>query len=343
MKSSAAVRDFNLGWDGGLGTVESEKKENRNVTRILAYPSLTKEVDKFKAGTYPQEYRWAGIDNRYYLLAFMPEQGHFDHIIADKSKTSPGVVKLATDPFFLSPGEAKVFELGIYAGPKGYTQLKKWGLGLENAVDFGYFGFLGKWALKAMNSLYSVTGNYGWAIILLTCFLQVIVFPLSMKSYQSTSAMKKLQPKIQELQKRHKDNPKQLNQEMLNLYKDAKTNPFGGCLPMVMQIPIFWAFFTMLRNSYELRGVPWVFWIKDLSKYDPYYVLPVIMGGGMFVQQRISGSSADPTQAQMMMFMPIIFTFMFLKFPSGLVLYWLTNSLLSITSQYWFSKKYAGS
>ena len=162
-----------------------------------------------------------------------------------------------------------------------------------------------------------------------------------MKSYRSTAAMKKLQPKIQELQKRYKEDAKRLNQEMLSLYKESKTNPFGGCLPMILQIPVFWAFFTMLRNSYELRGTPWIFWIKDLSQHDPYYILPVVMGGGMFLQQKLSGSVGDPTQAKVMMFMPIIFTAMFLNFPSGLVLYWLTNSILSISIQYWCTKKYA--
>ena len=157
---------------------------------------------------------------------------------------------------------------------------------------------------------------------------------------QSTQAMKKIQPKIQELQKRYKDDSKRLNQELLGLYKGAKTNPFGGCIPMVLQIPVFWAFFTMLRNAYELKGAPWIFWITDLSQKDPSYVLPVVMGGGMFLQQKISGTTgADPAQAKMMAFMPIIFTFMFLKFPSGLVLYWLTNSAFSILTQTIYNRR----
>ncbi|OGR53720.1 MAG: hypothetical protein A2034_03405 [Elusimicrobia bacterium GWA2_38_7] len=340
-KNPIVLENFKLGWQGGLGTTKSELKENQSVTRLLAYPSPTKEVIKFKSGKENADFTWAGIDNRYYLFAFLPKQGQLDHILTEKSKTNSGEVFLATDRLEISSGESKTYAFKLYGGPKGYTHLKELGLGLEHAVDFGYFGFLGKWALKVLNALKKTTGNYGWAIILLTCALQLLLFPLSMKSYRSTAAMKKLQPKIQELQKRYKEDAKRLNQEMLSLYKESKTNPFGGCLPMILQIPVFWAFFTMLRNSYELRGTPWIFWIKDLSQHDPYYILPVVMGGGMFLQQKLSGSVGDPTQAKVMMFMPIIFTAMFLNFPSGLVLYWLTNSILSISIQYWCTKKYA--
>lgn len=342
-KKPIAAESLQLGMGGGLGTIESEKKENVRVSRVLAYPSPTKEVAKLETGQYKAEYQWVGVDNRYYLFALLPNRGQFDHVYVEKTKANPGEVKLATPGLALVPGESKSADLKVYGGPKGYTQLKRWKLGLEHSVDFGYFGFLGKWALKAMYALHRLTGNYGWAIVILTLLLQVIVFPLSMKSYKSMAGMKKIQPKIQELQKRYKDDPKRLNQEMLTLYRESGTNPFGGCLPMIMQLPIFWAFFTMLRNSYELHGAPWIFWVHDLSQRDPYYILPVVMGGGMFLQQRISGTAgtADPAQAKMMSFMPLIFTFMFLKFPSGLVLYWLTNSLISMGTQYWFSKKYA--
>ncbi|OGR82321.1 MAG: hypothetical protein A2636_01310 [Elusimicrobia bacterium RIFCSPHIGHO2_01_FULL_64_10] len=340
-RSRARLDGFSVGWTGGLGTVQSEQKENDSVTRVLAYPSPKGEVVKFKTGRHPMEYRWAGMDNRYYLFAMLPRPGTFGFLSAEKSKTHPGEIRLETEPIDMEPGETRRFEMDFYVGPKGYARLKSRGLGLEHAVDFGFFGFLGKWALKALNRLNHVTGNYGWAIILLTCGMQVLVLPLSLKSYKATAAMKKLQPKIQDLQKRHKDDSKRMNQEMMDLYRQAGTNPFGGCLPMILQIPIFWAFFTMLRNSYELHGSPWILWIHDLSRHDPYYVLPVVMGGGMFLQQKISGAVGDPNQAKIMMFMPVVFTFMFLKFPSGLVLYWLTNSVLSIASQYWYTKKNA--
>lgn len=339
-KSPVAIEGIKLFWGPGLGTIESEEKENAKVTRVIAYPSPTKQAEKFKDGGYPfNNYKWAAVDNRYYLMAMMPVQGRWDHIHVTKSKEIPGIATLVSPALEFAPGELKTYEVDLYGGPKGYNSLKKMGLSLEHAVDFGVFGFLGKWALRALNYLKKITGNYGWAIILLTIFLQMLVLPLTIKSYQSTSAMKKLQPKIQELQKRYKDDSMRMNQEMMKLYKDSGTNPFGGCLPMVLQIPVFWAFFTMLRNSYELLGAPWLGWIHDLSLKDPFYVLPLVMGGGMFLQQKLTGPMGDPTQAKMMMFMPIIFTFMFLNFPSGLVLYWLTNSLVGITVQFILSRR----
>ncbi len=335
----AQISGFELGWKNGLGTVTSEKKENERVTRLLAYPSPTKEVVKFKTGEERAQYQWYGVDNRYYLVAIFPKEGEFYSVKTEKSKLDPGSLSLVVNNFSLLPKENKIFRATLYGGPKGYTHLKNLNLSLENAVDFGYFGFLGKGALKALETLKRWFGNYGWAIIALTCFLQMVLLPLTLKSYQSTRAMKKLQPKIQDLQKKYKDDSTRLNQELLQLYKSAKTNPFGGCIPMVLQIPVFWAFFTMLRNAYELKGAPWIFWIKDLSQQDPIYALPIIMGGGMFLQQKLSGSVGDPSQAKVMAFMPLIFTFMFLRFPSGLVLYWLTNSTFSILAQYLYNKK----
>ena len=329
-----SVPEFGLGWSNGVGTVPAERKENKGLIRLLAYPSPKKEVEKLDSGERAMDYSWVGVDNRYYLLALLPQKGDFSKLVTEKSKQTGSSLYLFKNAFTLIPGERKEAKIKIYGGIKGYTRLKKIGLGIEHAVDFGYFGFLGKSALKAMYFLYAITGNFGWSIIILTGIMQLIVFPLSYKSYQSMAAMKKLQPKIQEIQKRYKDDSKRMNQEMMDLYRNTKTNPFGGCIPMVLQIPVFWAFFTMLRNSYELRGAPWMFWIVDLSAKDPYYVLPIIMGGGMLLQQKISGPTGDPTQAKMMMFMPVIFTFMFLNFPSGLVLYWLTNSILTMTTQY---------
>lgn len=340
LRNAVPLDALRLTWGPGLGTVASELKENAGVTRVLAYPSPKKEVEKFKEGSHPFSHNWTGIDNRYYLMAMMPKQGKFNQILVEKSKENPGVISLVSSIGEMDAQGSKRWEIDIYGGPKGYTQLKQLGFGLEHAVDFGMFGFLGKWALKALYYLRGVTGNYGWAIILLTVALQVIVLPLTVKSFQSTLAMKKLQPKLQELQKRYKGDAMRLNQETMKLYKESGTNPFGGCLPMILQIPVFWAFFTMLRNAYELHGAPWMGWIRDLSMKDPFYVLPLVMGGGMFLQQKLSGPvGGDPAQAKIMMLMPVVFTFMFLNFPSGLVLYWLTNSLVGIAVQYYLSQR----
>lgn len=230
----------------------------------------------------------------------------------------------------------------FYLGPKGHEHLKSLHLGLEDSVDFGYFGFLGKIALAVLNYFQKVTGNYGWAIIILTITLQILVLPLTVKSFKASAAMKQLQPLVKNLQDTYKNDPKRLNVEMLNLYKTHKVNPLGGCLPMLLQLPIFWALFTTLRNAFELRGAHWILWVKDLSAPDtlmviagfPINILPLIMGVGMFFQQKMMSVATDPAQQKMMYMMPVIFTFMFWSFPSGLVIYWLTNSILTMTEQY---------
>src|SRR5437879_2458964 len=282
------------------------------------------------------------MDNRYYLVAFIPKTPHPVELAVEGTKDQTRLSLLETT---LVPAQGEtVLSYELYAGPKGYTQLKKYNRGLEESVDFGTFTGLGRLILNALNYLQSVTGNYGLAIILLTIGIQILMFPLTIKSFKATLAMKKLQPKIAEIQSRFKSDPKRLNIEMMNLYKNSGTNPFGGCLPMLLQMPIFFALFTTLRNAYELRGAPFFGWIHDLSAPDvllhmagfQVHALPLVMGGTMFLQQRMAGAASDPTQRQMMTMMPIMFTFMFYGFPSGLVLYWLTNNLMTMAVQWSF-------
>ena len=187
--------------------------------------------------------------------------------------------------------------------------------------------------LAALERINRTVGNWGWSIIVLTLALQVVLFPLTWKSLKAAAAMKNLQPEIAKLQKRYADDPQKLNAETMALYKTKGANPLGGCLPMLLQMPIFLALFNALRNSWELHGATWILWVQDLSAKDPYYVLPIVMGELMFLQSKLNPPAGDPTQQKMMMFMPLIFTFMFLNFPSGLVLYWLTNSLVSTVLQ----------
>jgi YidC/Oxa1 family membrane protein insertase len=237
-------------------------------------------------------------------------------------------------------------------GPKGYTHLRGVKFDgvtpeLEKAVDFGFFSDLGEYALLGLDYTYRVTKNYGWSIVIISVLLNLIFMPLSMKSFKSAQAMKAIQEDVKLLQEKYKSDPKQMNVEIWGLYKKKGVNPFSGCLPMVLQIPIFWALFTMLRNAYELRGAEWILWIHDLSKPDvmlkaggfPVPLLPLIMGVGMYLQQKMTASSSDPTQKYMTIFMPILFTVMFIGFPSGLVLYWLTNSVLSIIMQWAMLRK----
>jgi YidC/Oxa1 family membrane protein insertase len=239
------------------------------------------------------------------------------------------------------------FSLKFYVGPKSYSYLKTFDMGLEQAVDFGFFGFLGKIALSILFALYGLTNNYGWAIIIMTVLIQIIVLPLTLKTFKSTAAMKKIQPLIKDLQTKYKNDPKRLQVEMMNLYRTQKVNPFGGCLPLFLQLPIFWALFTTLRNAYELRHAEWILWVKDLSASDSLFymgtisfnLLPLIMGLGMFLQQKMTTAISDPTQRKMMYIMPVIFTLMFWGFPSGLVLYWLTNSVISMIVQFFVLKQ----
>jgi YidC/Oxa1 family membrane protein insertase len=330
------------GWGPGLGTAAGEAKENARLIRALTLGKL--KVHVIKPNEEPEFGRWAAMDNRYYLVAFIPQTPHPVELAVEGSKDQTRLSLLETTQ--IPPHGEMDLSYELYAGPKGYTQLKKYNRGLEEAVDFGTFSGLGKLILNALYYLKAVTGNYGVAIILLTIGIQALTFPLTVKSFKATMAMKKLQPKIAEIQARFKNDPKRLNIEMMNLYKNSGTNPFGGCLPMLLQLPIFWALFTTLRNAYELRGAPFIGWIHDLSTPDvlvrmgtfQVHALPLVMGGAMFFQQRMAGAASDPTQRQMMTMMPIMFTFMFYGFPSGLVLYWLTNNLMTMGVQWSFQR-----
>ncbi len=337
------VKDWDWGWGPGLGTAENEHKENARLTRVLT-PGKEK-VHVMHENDQPAPGLWVAIDNRYFLVAFIPDPlAHPKPFVSgSKDQTALHLVENTSVP---AHGETTV-HYRLYVGPKGYTHLKTYGIGLEQSVDFGTFSAIGKMILNALYHLKNWTGNYGWSIVLLTMALQVLLIPLSLKSFRAQLSMKKLQPQIAALQAQYKNDPKRLNVEMMNIYKKTGTNPFGGCLPMLLQLPIFWALFTTLRNAYELRGAPWIGWVHDLSVPDtlPFsvmgfhlHLLPVIMGAGMFLQQRLSGAITDPTQKQMMVMMPIMFTVMFFNFPAGLVLYWLTNSIMTMSFQYIFQK-----
>ena len=240
-------------------------------------------------------------------------------------------------------------------GPKSMNLLNSLGHDLGKALNFGFFNVIAKPCLWFMNKIHSVIPNYGIAIILLTVFTKVLLWPLGSKSYKSMSEMKRLQPLMTEIREKHKNDKQKMNQELMALYKTYKVNPMGGCLPMVLQIPVFFALYRMLYQAIELRHAPFFLWINDLSAPDrlfnfgfsipfmePPYGIPVltiIMGATMLLQQKMSPPPGDPTQAKMMMLMPVVFTFIFINFSSGLVLYWLVNNILSISQQYYVQKK----
>ena len=317
----------------GLGTIATEQKENAKLQRAVALTpesgGLKGRVEKLKPGEYAGPYRWIGIDNRYFLAALMPSAELFGAARVE----APNRLVITAKPVTISAGGAFTWEIPYYLGPKGHTWLSRYGVGLERAIDFGFFAQLGRGMLGALERIHRTTGNYGWSIIILTLCLQALLFPLTWKSLRAAAAMKKLQPEIAKLQQKYANDSAKMNAEMMELYKTKGANPLGGCLPMVLQMPIFIALFNALRNSWELHGAGWMLWIVDLSAKDPYYALPVIMGGLMFLQSKMNPPAGDPAQQKVMMLMPLMFTFMFMNFPSGLVLYWLTNSLVSTTVQ----------
>jgi YidC/Oxa1 family membrane protein insertase len=240
------------------------------------------------------------------------------------------------------PADGKPVAVRLYAGPKEYDRLAALQIGLQETIDFGWFIY-GSFSLVRLIAeplflllqfLHGFTGNCSIAIILLTTLIKTAFAPLSHKSFVSMKAMAALQPQTQALQKKYKHDKLRLNQELMSLYKTNKVNPLGGCLPMVVQIPFFIALFNILYTAIELRQAPFVGWIKDLSVQDPYYVLPILMGVTMFLQQKMQPTTMDPRQAKIMLFLPVIFTFFFLAFPAGLVLYWMTNNILTILQQY---------
>lgn len=229
-------------------------------------------------------------------------------------------------------------EVPLYLGPKDYDVLAAQGHGLEEAVDFGIFGFLAYPLLVGLKWIYAYVGNYGVAIILLTVLIRVLFLPLTHTSMKSMRKMQELQPEMKAIRERYKgvkdlEKRQEMNEEIMGLYKEHGVSPLGGCLPMLLQMPVLFAFYACLSVAIEIRHAPFMLWIQDLSMYDPYYVLPVLMGVSMYAQQKMSPTSADPTQARIFRLMPIMFTFFFLSLPSGLVLYWLVNNLLGVGQQ----------
>ncbi len=323
----------------GLGTVASEQKENPKVWRAIGLRfgghGLNGKLDTFKPGTHTGPFQWMGIDNRYFLAALLPKNGEFT-----VSSLTPPEIILTAPSLILNPKTSHTWTIPFYLGEKGYTWLSRYHLGLERSINFGFFAQIGHLILEILEKIYLLTGNWGWSIILLTIGLQILVFPLTLKSLKAQVAMRKLQPEITKLQKKYASEPAKMNAEMMELYKKNGANPLGGCLPMLIQAPVFIALYTTLRNAWELHGAGWIFWIKDLSAKDPYYILPIIMGSLMFAQNKLNPPPGDPAQAQIMTWMPVIFTIMFLNFPAGLVLYWMTNSLFNAVIQIGLKKYY---
>ena len=278
---------------------------------------------------------WVALQDKYFLSVLIP------------TGASSAVIKKEGDKLFSSavryaPSSSTEALMSLYAGPKEFDTLKSFNIGLEDTIDFGWFIY-GSWGIvkavakplfSVLRFIHDYTHNYGVAIILLTISIKLLFVPLQYKSYKSMKDMQLVQPKVAALQTKYKDDRERLNKELIKLYRDHKVNPVGGCLPMVLQMPVFVALFNILYMTIDLRQAPFFLWITDLSAQDPYYVLPIIMGISMVIQQKIMPTTMDPTQAKIMLLLPAFMTLLFLSFPAGLVLYWLTNNVITITRQF---------
>jgi len=282
---------------------------------------------------------WAAMVEHYFVSAIIPSASDRNYFQTENFGNDLYGISFVSSADSVAAGTTEVLETKIYAGPEIADNLKDVAPGLELTIDYGIFWFLCQpifWLLKTM---FGVFGNWGVAIIFTTVIIKGMFYKLSASSYRSMGNMRKLQPKIAALKERHGEDKQKFSQEMMKLYKKEKVNPLGGCLPILVQIPVFIALYYVLLEAVQLRQAPFVFWIHDLSAKDPFYVLPILMGISMFVQQRLNPTPPDPTQAKVMMFMPFFFTFLFLQFPSGLVLYWVVNNCLSILQQWMITRK----
>jgi YidC/Oxa1 family membrane protein insertase len=283
---------------------------------------------------------WAGIIQHYFVTAWIPadktNREFYTNKIEERSLYTVGMKQPVKE---LSPGASVALDTRLYIGPQDQQAMEKVAQGLDLTVDYGWLTAVAKPIFSLMQYLHGLVGNWGWAIVLLTIVIKTIFFPLQAASYKSMARMKAVTPKMTALRERFKDDRIKLNQGMMELYKTEKINPLGGCLPVVVQIPVFIALYWVLLASVEMRSAPWILWIKDLASPDPWFILPLLMAGTMFIQMRLNPTPPDPIQARMMQIMPIVFSVMFFFFPAGLVLYWLVNNLYSITQQWYITRR----
>lgn len=285
---------------------------------------------------------WIALVQHYFVTAWLPqgniEREFFTRKLGDDLYAAGVILPLAP----LAPGASAKLMAQLYAGPQEQDKLDKIAPGLNLVVDYGWLTVVAAPLFWVLEMFHKLVGNWGWAIIALTVLLKLIFLPLSAASYKSMAKMKLVTPKLVKLKETYGDDRARLNQEMMALYKREKINPLGGCLPILVQIPVFIALYWVLLGTAEMRYAPWLGWIYDLSAQDPYYILPLLMGATMLVQTKLNPTPPDPIQAKVMMFMPIVFTGMFLFMPAGLVLYWTVNNLLSIAQQWQITRLIEG-
>lgn len=283
---------------------------------------------------------WIAMQQHYFLSAWVPD-ANSDNKFYTRATNGDYTIGAVSQPISIKPEEEKEIGSRLYVGPEDTSVLKSIAPSLDLTVDYGLLWFVSSLLFSLMKTINNFVGNWGWSIVLVTVLIKLAFYRLSASSYKSMAGMRKLQPKLQALRERYGDDKAKISQATMELYKQEKVNPLGGCLPIVIQIPVFIALYWVLLESVELRQAPFIFWIKDLASPDPYHVLPLIMGATMLIQQKLNPAPPDPMQAKVMMFLPVLFTGLFWNFPSGLVLYWIVNNTLSILQQWYITRKYA--
>lgn len=282
---------------------------------------------------------WVAWLQHYFVTAWIPSKDSTNQVQTRKDSQGNYIVGFTGPAVQVAAGAQGETSAILYAGPKLQGYLETLSPGLELTVDYGFLWFLAQPIFWLLEVIHSILGNWGWSIIVLTIIIKLIFFPLSAASYKSMARMRAVAPKLAQLKEQHGEDRQKMSQAMMELYKKEKINPLGGCLPILVQMPVFLALYWVLLESVEMRQAPWLLWITDLAIKDPFFILPIIMGATMFIQQQLNPTPPDPMQAKVLKMMPIIFTFFFLWFPAGLVLYWVVNNVLSIAQQWYITRK----
>jgi YidC/Oxa1 family membrane protein insertase len=326
---------------------EGDSYFNRSYITPTLYTSTDKyqklSFEKIEKGTEEHAAKstdgWVAVSQHFFVSAFVPPEKMQRDIFTKKVATNLYAIGNVLPLGTIAPGATVSTDVRLYSGPQDEKALERVAPGLELVKDYGWATIIAKPIFWGMDQIHRVLGNWGWTIIAFTILIKLLFFPLSAAGYRSMAKMKTVTPKMQAIRERHKNDPAKMNQATMELYKAEKINPLGGCLPIVVQMPVFLALYYVLQSSVEMRGAPWVGWIHDLTAPDPFYILPIVYAISMFITQKLNPAPADPVQAKMMLFMPLAFSVMFFFFPSGLVLYWVVNNIVSIGQQWVITKK----
>lgn len=350
------TNDTQTSWEGAWSTQISQgnpKEDTSSLFHVGSYSggAISLPGDKlYKKISYPDMAEqnlnqkvtsgWVAMQQHYFLTAWIPPVGTTNKFYTQMfDGANVYTIGILGNSVLLEPKQSHDFMSQLYVGPEIMKTLEGIAPGLELTIDYGWLSVISVFLFYVLQKIYLFVGNWGWSIILVTVLIKLAFYQLSQKSYTSMANMRKLQPQLEELRARFADDKTKMSQATMELYRKEKVNPLGGCLPIVIQIPVFIGLYWVLLESVQLRQAPFIFWIHDLSVADPFYILPVIMGITMFIQQKLNPPPPDPTQAKVMMFLPIVFTGMFLHFPAGLVLYWVVNNTLSILQQWYITRK----